>query len=92
MMTDVLLDAQSAREGMREYQAASPLVGEIVRSSRKQDLSSLELYSVRQRSATITRGSLALGNAKNNAVNGAHYDNWVPNGQVGYILNPNVPP
>jgi hypothetical protein len=43
MMTDVLLDAQSAGEGMREYQAASPLVCEIVESSRKRDLSGLEL-------------------------------------------------
>ncbi|KAF2855740.1 glycoside hydrolase family 18 protein, partial [Plenodomus tracheiphilus IPT5] len=43
MMTDVLLDAQTAGEGMREYQAAAPLVCEIESSRRKRDVSGLEL-------------------------------------------------
>lgn len=43
MMTDVLLDAQSAGEGIREYQAASPLVCEIIESSRKRDVLANEL-------------------------------------------------
>lgn len=43
MMTDVLLDAQSAGEGIREYQAASPLVCEIIESSRKRDVPDNEL-------------------------------------------------
>ena len=42
MMTDVLLDAQSAGEGIREYQAAAPLICEI-ESTRKRDVSGLEL-------------------------------------------------
>ena len=43
MMTDVLLDAQSTGEGIRECQAASPLVCEIIESSRKRDVSDNEL-------------------------------------------------
>lgn len=58
MMTDVLLDAQSAGEGIREYQAAAPLICEI-ESTRKRDVSGLELL-VRIVAAFVAQLQLSL--------------------------------